>query len=649
MLAHMTTTVQTAVGVRHPLEPLSGDEIAAAIDILRRERALGERVRFVSVSLHEPPKAAVLAFPSDGSLERQAFAILLDNAVGRTYEAVVSLDRRSVVAWDEIADVQPAIMLDEFLECEEACKASPEWQSAMRKRGITDFSLCMVDPWSAGNFGIEAEKGRRLSRALTWVRSRSDDNGYARPVENVITVVDLQAMKVIAVEDYGVVPLPPEEANYSPAVAGTRTDLKPIEIHQPEGPSFVVEGHDVRWQKWHFRVGFTPREGLVLHTISYADQGRERPIVYRAALADMLVPYGDPRPAYFRRNAFDVGEYGIGMLANSLELGCDCLGEIYYFDVAGHDSRGKPVTIPNAICMHEEDTGLLWKHIDWRNGYTESRRSRRLVVSFIATVGNYEYGFYWYFYQDATLELEVKLTGVISNGATLPGEEPKWGTLVAPQVYGPIHQHFFNVRLDMMVDGPNNSVYEVNTVADPVGPENPHHNAYHTEATLLETESDAQRIINPLSARYWTITNPSVLNRLGHPVAYKLMPGENVLPFAREGSSVLKRGAFTTKHLWVTPFNLRERFAAGDYPNQHAGGAGLAAYTRANRPIVNTDVVVWYTFGAHHVVRPEDWPVMPVTRIGFSLKPAGFFDRNPGLDVPPSMSHAAVCHDSHGA
>ncbi len=584
MYTHMVTTLPNAVGVAHPLDPLTVDEIAAAVDIVRTERQLGPRVRFVSITLHEPAKAVVLAYPSVGSVEREAFAILLDNEAGQTYEAIVSLSRRTVLSWEHIANVQPAIMLDEFLECEQACKASPEWQAAMRKRGITNFDLCMVDPWSAGNFGLEAETGRRLSRALTWVRSRPDDNGYARPVENVITVVDLHAMEVIAVEDFGVVPLPPEEANYSAEIVGARTDLKPIEIHQPEGPSFVVEGHDVHWQKWHFRVGFTPREGLVLHTISYADQGHERPIIYRAALADMLVPYGDPRPAYFRRNAFDVGEYGIGMLANSLELGCDCLGEIHYFDVAGHDSHGQPMTIPNAICMHEEDNGLLWKHIDWRNGYSESRRSRRLVISFIATVGNYEYGFYWYFYQDGTLQLEVKLTGVISNGATLPGEDPPWGALVAPQVYGPIHQHFFNVRLDMMVDGPDNSVYEVNTVADPSGPDNPYHNAFHAEATLLETESQAQRVIDPLAARYWTIVNPSVRNRLGQPVAYKLMPGENVLPFAREGASVLKRGAFATRHLWVTPYSPRERYAAGDYPNQHAGGAGLPAYTYTTTP-----------------------------------------------------------------
>jgi primary-amine oxidase len=198
----------------------------------------------------------------------------------------------------------------------------------------------------------------------------------------------------------------------------------------------------------------------------------------------------------------------------------------------------------------------------------------------------------------------------------------------------------------MMVDGQDNSVYEVNTVADPSGPENPHNNAFHTEATLLETESQAQRIINPLSARYWTIVNPAVRNRLGQPVGYKLVPGENVLPFAREGASVLQRGGFTTRHLWVTAYSPRERYGAGDYPNQHPGGAGLPAYAAANRCITNTDVVVWYTFGAHHVVRPEDWPVMPVTTIGFALKPVGFFDRNPALDVPPAAPGHHSCHGS---
>jgi primary-amine oxidase len=585
----------------------------------------------ISIALAEPSRGAV---PEPGPAERAAFVVLIDRDARKTYEAVVSLTQERVSSWAHVPGVQPAIVLDEFFECEAAVRADPGWQAAMRRRGITDFSLAMVDPWSAGNFGIEDEKGRRLSRTLTWVRRSPTDNGYARPVANLIAVVDLDEMKVIAIEDYGVVPLPPEDANYSPDVAGSRPDIRPLEIRQPGGPSFALDGHELSWQKWRMRLGFTPREGLTLHRVSYRDQGRDRPILHRAAVVDMVVPYGDPRPTYFHRNAFDVGEFGIGTLANSLVNGCDCLGEIRYLDAVVNDSRGGAVTLENAICIHEEDYGILWKHFDWRTGYSEVRRSRRLVVSFIATVGNYEYGFYWYFYQDGTIQLEVKLTGIVSNGAVMPGESPPWGELVAPQVYGPIHQHFFNVRLDMTVDGPLNSVYEVNTVADPPGPENPHHNAFRTEASLLRSEAVAPRIVDPLRGRFWKIVNPAVRNRLGQPVGYKLVPGENVLPFAGPEAAVTKRATFMTKHLWVTRYDPQERYAAGDYPNQHPGGAGLPAYVEDDAPLDNAPLVVWYTFGAHHVVRPEDWPVMPVTYIGFALKPVGFFDKNPALDVP---------------
>jgi primary-amine oxidase len=644
----MMATTEVRRHVAHPLDPLDADEISLAWDILRRQHEPGPCPRVISIALHEPAKGIVLSHQPDHPVERAAFIVLIDSAVGKTYEAIVSLTREQVLAWEHVPGVQPSIVFDEFFEAEAAVRADPRWQEAMRKRGLADFSLAMVDPWSAGNFGIKAEEGRRLVRALTWVRRSPNDNGYARPVANLITVVDLHTMKVVDVEDYGVVPLPPEDANYSPEVAGTRPGLRPLTIHQEEGPSFELHGHELSWQKWRMRLGFTPREGLVLHTVTYHDQGRARPILYRASVVDMVVPYGDPRPTFFHRNAFDVGEYGIGYLANSLELGCDCLGEIRYLDAVVNDSQGAPLTLKNAICLHEEDDGILWKHHDWRTGYTEVRRSRRMVVSFIATVGNYEYGFYWYFYQDGTIQLEVKLTGIISNGAVMPGEQPRWGELVAPQVYGPIHQHFFNVRLDTMVDGLANSVFEVNTVADPPGPENPHHNAFHTEATLLDRESQAQRLIDPLAGRFWKIVNPSVRNRLGQPVGYKLMPGENVLPFAGREASVTKRAAFMTKHLWVTRYDPRERYAAGDYPNQHSGGAGLPSYIQDDGPLEDTDVVVWYTFGAHHVVRPEDWPVMPVTCIGFMLKPVGFFDRNPALDVPRPMSVGTCGHGDGG-
>jgi primary-amine oxidase len=643
-IAQEKTEIAKAAEILHPLEPLTPQEIATAVSIVKEAKSLGEKVRFATVTLNEPPKSTVLSFQKGDAINREAFLILLDNETGKTYEAIASLTQQAVISWKHIPDVQPPIMLDEFIECENAVKACPEFQEALRKRGIDNPDLVMVDPWSAGNYGIEEEKGKRISRALCWVRSSPTDNGYARPLEGIIPVVDLNKMEVIRVEDYGVVPLPPKDANYTPEfVKNYRQDIKSLEIIQPEGPSFEVNGHEIRWQKWQMRIGFTPREGLVLYTVSYEDKGRVRPILYRASLAEMTVPYGDPRPHHYRKNAFDVGEYGIGTLANSLKLGCDCLGEIRYFDAFLTNSRGEVAKIENAICMHEEDFGILWKHTDWRTNQTEVRRSRRLVLSFISTVGNYEYGFFWYFYQDGTIQFEIKLTGIVNTAAVAPGEQPKYGTLIAPQLYAPIHQHVFSVRLDPSIDGFNNSVYEVNTEAEPFGENNPYGNAFYAKSTLLATELEAQRLIDPMKGRYWKIVNPAVDNEMGYPVAYKLVPGENILPFAHPEASVTKRATYMTKHLWVTPYHSEERYPAGDYPNQHPGGDGLPAWTQANRSIENTDVVVWYTIGHNHVPRAEDWPIMPVGYIGFYLKPVNFFNASPANDVPPSTAKHK-CH-----
>ncbi|MEO9030192.1 MAG: primary-amine oxidase, partial [Ktedonobacteraceae bacterium] len=517
-------------------------------------------------------------------------------------------------------------------------RAHPDFQAALHRRGITDLALVMVDSWTVGNYGQAEEQTRRLLRSLAYLRYEPQDNGYARPIEGLVAYIDLNTMEVLRIEDHGLVPVPPERGNYTPAAVGQmRTDLKPLEITQPDGPSFTVNGHAIQWQKWQFRIGFNTREGLVLHTLGYEDQGRVRPILYRASIAEMVVPYGDPSVSHARKAAFDVGEYGLGLLANALELGCDCLGHIHYFDAWLTDSLGQLVHLPNVICLHEEDAGLLWKHVDWRTGSTEVRRSRRLVISFIATIDNYEYGFFWYLYQDGTIEFESKLTGILSSGAIQPGETPKYGQLVAPQVYAPIHQHIFCVRLDTMIDGLNNTIHEVHTEAEPIGPQNPLGNAFYAVSTPLKTEVEAQQMIDPLTCRYWTIENPQRLNRLGEPVAYKIMPGENAPVFLHPTSSIIKRAGFIQKHLWVTPYQPEERYPAGEYPNQHKGGAGLPAWTQTNRAIENTDLVVWYVMNAHHEPRVEDWPVMPVTHIGFKLKPVGFFDRNPALDVPASV------------
>ncbi len=637
-------TINTSKEI-NPLDPLSKEEVSKAVSLVSQNLEDNTSYRFVSVELLEPPKEKILSFTPTIEIDRIAKIILLNNKTTQTEEWKISLSQEIVLDRLILSGVQPNILLDEFSECEEAVKASSEFQKAVALRGVTNMDLVMVDAWSAGNFGTAEEKNTRLVRALSWVRSDPDDNGYARPLEGLIAVVDLNTMQVLRVEDYGVIPLPKDSGNYGADQIETelRNDLKPLQVIQPEGPSFEVNGWEVSWQKWKFRIGFTSREGLVLHTLTYDDQGQERPILYRASLSEMVVPYGDPGPNHNRQNAFDAGEYGIGMLANSLELGCDCLGVIRYFDVNLITSRGNVATIKNAICLHEEDFGTLWKHTDWRTNKAEVRRSRRLVISSISTVANYEYGFFWYLYLDGTIEFQVKLTGIVNTAAIKAGDRPKYASLLKEDLAAPIHQHFFNLRLDMQVDGMKNTVTEVHTEAEPPGETNPLGNGFFAKTTVLKTELEAQQLIDPFSARYWKIINPSVKNAVGDPVSYKLMPMENAIPFADKESSLIKRAGFITKHLWVTPYSPTEMYAAGDYPNQNLGGDGLPKWTSSNRNIENEDLVVWYTMGHHHVVRPEDWPVMPAAYIGFMLKPSGFFSQNPSLDVPPTSPLHGSC------
>jgi primary-amine oxidase len=641
---------QAITRTSHPLQPLSRDELAEAVAILRAGTPTGEwderRFRFVEVSLSEPAKEAFLAAEAAGTedeLPREARAVLIDRGARTSIEAIVSLSEGRVTSWETVAIGQAPFTLEEILECERAVRQHPDFQAAMHRRGITDLDLVWVDPWPFGVYEDEADiADRRLTRGLVWVRANpDDDNGYAHPVENVIVTFDLHEMAVIRVEDLGVVPIPAKEANYGPDDVGpVRDDLKPIAITQPEGPSFTVDGTQVRWQKWRLRVGFSPREGLVLHTVGWEEGGRVRPILHRAAMSEMVVPYGDPSPTHARKNTYDGGELNFGALVNSLTLGCDCLGEIHYFDVALVDQDGKPYTLKNAICMHEEDFGVLWRHMNMRTGRTDVRRSRRLVISSFSTIGNYDYGIFWYLYQDGSIQCEVKLTGILSTGAVVPGETPRYGQLLNEDgLFAPVHQHFFNFRLDFDVDGQVNTVYEEHAEPEAAGPHNPLRGAFRTVRTPLRTESEAQQLIDPLRGRVWRVVNPQRLNAIGEPVGYRLVPHSNVQAMAGADASISKRAAFMTKHLWVTPYHDREKHAAGDFPAQNPGD-GLSTWTAADRPIEETDVVLWYTLGSHHAPRPEDWPVMPVSYAGFLLQPVGFFPENPALDLPAPTAHS---------
>ena len=620
----------------HVLDPLSTDEIAAAARIVRDAHDLGPGMRFETIVLDEAG--------AEDEGDRRAFVAVYDIASGDLFEAKVSLTGASLENWRRRPGARPRIAPEEFLLAESIAKQDPRFVAALARRGITDVSLVCSDPWSCGVFGHADEEGHRIIQTITWVRMRPYDNHYAHPVEGLSAVVDINRGEVVRVDDYGVVPVPPAEANWSSRFQTSwRTDLKPIEIVQPEGASFKVDGYAVEWCGWRFRVGFTPREGLVLYDLKIRDGDTWRSVLRRASLAEMIVPYGSPHGVHPRKNAFDCGEYGIGVLANSLRLGCDCLGVIHYFDGVVNQIDGTARVIPNAICMHEEDTGILWKHTDFRTEEVDVRRGRRLAISFIANVGNYEYGFYWHLYLDGTIELDIKLTGIINTAGLLQDGSVGRGTLVAPGVVGHFHQHVFNVRLDMAVDGPSNTVLEVDTVPDMASSDNAWDNAVSVVETPLLTEEQARRRADASRMRTWKIVNRGRKTRLGHHPGYRLLPQSTLSVPAAPNSQVGRRAGFVTHDLWVTPTRADERWPAGDYVNQSAPGEGLPAWTKQKRSVADEAITVWHTFGHNHIPRPEDFPVQPVAHCGFLLQPFGFFERNPTLDVPPVKSTHSCC------
>jgi primary-amine oxidase len=673
--------------------PLTAEEISQAADIIRVHEKAGtngdslKKLRFTAISLKEPSKVDILAAQTSEeplSITRQVEAVTLNPMTGLASEFVVDLATMEVVKSKTLPPgTQPLFTPDDLTLVETMIQGNEAVAAALKERyGIDDMTKVACDPWSMNmaceedwaltkwrtnpdyntDTTIPTDVPARLVQVFMYHRQYGktlEDNHYAHPID-IVPIIDINAMKLIKIEGMDRLPpkIPTESVQYHRDLLSMnsylettwRNDtLKTLNISQPDGPSFTVSKENVvEWQKWSFQVGFNYREGLVLYNLSFDG----RPVVDRAALVEMAVPYADITQPGRRKCAFDVGDYGLGYCANSLELGCDCLGHIHYFDAVLPDSGGKPILKKKAICMHEEDQGILWKHVEFRNGHNESRRARELVVSSIATVVNYEYLLYWRLKQDGSIDFNIKLSGELSTNLLSAEEEPghpHHGVMVSPNVNAQIHQHMFCVRLDMAVDGRDNVVSEVDVVPVPLDPiKNPWGNAFVPVETVLESERTAIRTADATKARVWKIANASKKNPInGQPTAYKLIPftrgPAQPVMLTDPSSAVGKKGAFANANLWVTPYTEDQRFPAGEYTPQGDGSVGLPDWTAQNRSLLgqSNGLVLWHSFGVCHVPRIEDFPVMPCEITGFTLKPDNFFSGNPTIDLAPEKNCAS--------
>lgn len=630
---------QPRAGASHPLDPLNADEITRAAALVKADSRFPAGGLLPTIDLQEPEKAAVLAYrPGSGaSIPRQAFLVVFDRPGDRVFEAVVDLTAGRIASWKSVERVQPIMMLGEDDEVTALIRTDARWQDAMRKRGITDLDKVAVDVWAAG-----PEPGaRRVFRALFFYRGEGA-NAYSRPIEGVVALVDLTRGRVLDVTDTGVVPIAGRTLDLdAKSIGRQRPALPPILVTQPQGPGFVVEGHQVRWEGWRFRYGMSPQEGLVLNQIQYDGPDGPRSILYRAAISEMIVPYGDPDDNWNWRSAFDVGEYGFGLGCTPLGPGLDVPGYARFFDAVVADRTGKPHNRPRSVGIYEQDAGVLWKHFDINTGTNHIRRGRQLVVCTSVVVGNYDYMLRWIFHQDGTLELDAGLTGMLLAKGTTMTKDPKELTcggctshLVGEHLLAPNHQHFFNYRLDFDIDGPKNSLLEMNFGSMPRGSSNRAGNGFVMRETLLPRESQAQRDMDFATQRAWRVVNPGVRNSLGNPSGYMLVPSGNSPPYALTGSEPRTRATFLSHHIWGTRYRPNELYAAGRYPHLSEKDTGLSIWTRDNETIHNEDLVLWYTMGVTHGPREEEWPIMNTHHVGFKLMPAGFFASNPAMDVP---------------
>jgi primary-amine oxidase len=639
------TFAHAATAPSHPLDPLSKQELVSAVAILKGAGHVDNNTRFVFLTLREPDKTAVLKWNPGEPLKREAFIIIKQES--QTFEATVDVANNRLESWREIKGVQPALLIDEIDKLNDILRADAGWQAAMRKRGFQQFNEIECMPFSAGYFGFSAEEGHRLVRAECYDAGTAL-NYWGRPIEGVVATVDLNQRRILKLVDTGVVPVPKEPAEYdAKSVETARQPLNPMIVQEPRGPDFAVNGSAVTWDKWHFRVRMDPRLGIVVSRVTFDDGGRSRSIMYEGHLSEIFVPYMDPAPGWYFRSYMDAGEYGAGKLASSLIAGSDCPANSYFFNDWIVDERGVPQQRKNIACLFERNDGeIAWRHWEFLTNQTESRAARELVLRWIATVGNYDYIFDWTFQQDGTIRVAVGSTGIdevkgvaSKNSATRHGTDGDYGTFIADNLIGVNHDHFFCFKLDLDVDGTSNSFETVRLKKIRLNGQSARRSLWVAQSKIAEVESEAKLNEDMDEPTLWRVINPNITNAMGDPVSYELMPEHNISDLLDPDDYPRKRAGFADYQLWVTPYTP-EQAAAGIYPNQSKGGDGLPAWTKANRPIGNTDLVLWYTVGFHHTPVAEDWPVLPTMWHEFYLRPRGFFSHSPVLDLPAPKQRA---------
>lgn len=633
--------LSATAAVQHPLDGLQADEYGAVRDILMASGDADEQTLFATIRLDEPSKADVLAWTEGTTIPRVAW-VALRKGKG-LFEGRVDLQAGKVLSIDEVIDAQSSILYSEFLGAEKIVEADPGWREAMRKRGYEqiDEDRFMCAPLAAGYFAEPAFEGRRIMRTQCFDLQGTNKNYFQRPIEGLTAVLDLHEKVVLHIVDDGPVPVPEPTGNFDEdSLAPYKPPMNPIEVSLPEGPTYTVDGSFIEWGPWRFHLRLDRRRGAIVSLASFDD----RSVLYQASLSEMWVPYMDPAYGWFFKNYFDAGEYGFGLFATPLTPGVDCPDHATYHDYTLATENADALPYPGVMCIFERPTmNPAWRHYDGRDGSFGGRPGRELVTRMIAAIGNYDYVVDFIFMPTGAVTVSIASTGLditkAVRSATMDDEsaamDTRYGNLIAPNLVGVFHDHFFSLRFDLDVDGQKNNFVRDRIVTRTLPEDSPRRSLWTVESQRVRTEAAAQLDISIEQPEQWRVESVDHKNALGYPTGYAVSWSGNALSQLSRDDYPLRRAGFARHHLWVTPYDPTELFSAGDYPNQSRGGDGLPAWTAANRSIEETDVVLWYTLGFHHITAAEDWPVLPSHPKSVTLRPFNFFDRSQVINLAP--------------
>ncbi len=635
----------------HPLDGLSGEEYQSINEILRSADMADDDTLFPLIELIEPPKADVLAWSEGDDLPRRAMVHMSAPEGDGFVETVVNLTSGEVESSDPVTG-QPMILFAEFVSAMEAALAHPDMIAGLESRGLSpDQVFCL--PLTAGNFFTDEDKGTRLMKVPCYITPEGS-NFYAKPIEGIYAVVDLQSGKALRVIDDGSVPVPEDSWGYTQGEIAERTELRekmnPAILTQEGGPNYTYEDGALEWDMWRMRLRVDKRPGPVLSQIDVRDGDEWRSLLYQAHLSEVFVPYMDPSEGLYWRTYMDSGEYGFGLFLTPLVAGIDCPRHATFLPAMIADDQGNPLEIPDAICIFERDIGdPAWRHFEVfaqspeQYVPAEGRPATELVVRTASEVGNYDYLIDYRFMQNGQMEIKIGATGLdgVKGAASTSMDDEtaeadtEYGTLIAPNLVAANHDHYFNFRLDFDVDQPKNRFMTMDIVPAEIAEDSPRRSLWKVEHKVPKSELEARYQISSFEPRYFMLQNPDRKGKLGHNPGYMIHHGSVAYgPFDFENDPPMKRNAYIEYSVWNTVHDPDERYAGGKFALQSDGSDTLAEWVKRDASLEDADIVTWFTAGFHHIPRIEDWPVMSTEWKTVHIMPHNFYSMNPAITIP---------------